>query len=48
MQKDRSELNDLMDEYPQKAKELEDLWEEQAHRTKIYPRPSQRKKKEKP
>ena len=45
MDKDRSELNDLANVYPEKAKELQELWEKHAHRTKIYPRPSSRKKK---
>ncbi len=39
MDKDRSELKDLANVYPEKAKELESLWEENAHRTKIYPKP---------
>lgn len=45
MDKDRSELNDLVDVYPEKAKELEALWEKHAHRTKIYPKPGGSTKK---
>ncbi|MFT7632528.1 MAG: arylsulfatase A-like enzyme [Mariniblastus sp.] len=45
MEKDRSELNNLMKSNPEKAQELKALWETEAHRTKIYPRPSQGKKK---
>ena len=47
MDKDRSELNDLVKEYPEKAKELETLWEKHAHRTKIYPKPGSKKKNKK-
>jgi arylsulfatase len=47
MEKDRSELNDLVKVYPEKAKELEALWEKHAHRTKIYPKPGGGKKKKK-
>ena len=45
MDKDRSELNDLARDHPEKAKELEALWEKHAHRTKIYPKPGSKKKK---
>ena len=45
METDRSELNDLSKKYPEKAKELADLWEKEARRTKIYPRPVPSKKK---
>jgi len=45
--KDRSELNDLVKVYPEKARELEALWEKHAHRTKIYPKPGGSKKKNK-
>lgn len=44
-EKDRSEMNDLVNVYPEKAKELEALWEKHAHRTKIYPKPGSKKKK---
>lgn len=37
--KDRSELHDLAGSSPEKAKELEALWEENARRTRIYPSP---------
>jgi len=42
---DRSEMNDLAEKMPEKAKELEELWEKEAWRTKIYPKPGRRKKK---
>ena len=45
METDRSELNNLAKTHPEKAKALAELWEKQAHRTLIYPRPSGRKKK---
>ncbi len=45
MEADRSELNNLADEHPEKAKALAKLWEAEAHRTKIYPKPGQSKKK---
>jgi arylsulfatase len=41
MDKDRSELTDLINFYPEKAKELEALWEKNAHRTKVYPKPGE-------
>ncbi len=44
VEKDRSELTDLSKELPDRAKEMADLWEENAHRTKIYPRPGKKKK----
>ena len=47
MDKDRSELNDLVKVYPEKARELESLWEKHAHRTKIYPKPGGSKKEKK-
>ena len=46
IEKDRSELNDLVKDNPEKAKELETLWERHAHRTKIYPKPGEGKKKD--
>ena len=47
LEKDRSELNDLAQERTEKAKELEELWEKHAQRTRILPRPKSggRKKK---
>ena len=45
IEKDRSELNNLDQTHPEKAKELEALWEENAHRTLIYPKPVRNKKK---
>ena len=43
--KDRSEQNNLAEKQPKLATELAELWEKQAHRTKIYPLPGKRKKK---
>jgi arylsulfatase len=40
---DRSEMHDLAKEKPELAKELADLWEEHAHRTRIYPLPKGKK-----
>lgn len=37
--KDRSELNDLAKVHPEKLRELADLWEKEARRTSIYPKP---------
>ena len=45
MEKDRSELNDLAETHREKATELATLWEQNAQRTRIYPRPGKRKKK---
>ena len=42
MDKDRSELNDLAEQMPEKAKELSEKWDAEAKRTKILPRPGQR------
>ena len=44
IEKDRSELNDLAGKQPEITAELAELWEKQAHRTKIYPLPGKRKK----
>lgn len=44
LEKDRSELHDLAKVDPERAKELEALWEKHAHRTLIYPKPSGKKK----
>ncbi|MGB1128621.1 MAG: arylsulfatase [Haloferula sp.] len=44
IEKDRSELNDLSKEKPELAKELADLWEKEAQRTRIYPLPGRKKK----
>lgn len=44
IEKDRSELKDLVKEKPELAQELADLWEENAHRTRIYPLPGGKKK----
>jgi arylsulfatase A-like enzyme len=42
---DRTELNDLSKEHPDKARELADLWETEAKRTFIVPKPEGKKKK---
>ncbi|MEO0476095.1 MAG: sulfatase-like hydrolase/transferase, partial [Planctomycetota bacterium] len=42
MEKDRSEVNNLADAMPDKAKELGGKWEAEAKRTLILPRPGQR------
>ncbi len=47
IEKDRSELNDLSKEHTEKATELGELWEKNAHRTRIYPRPEKRGSKKK-
>ncbi|MFT6792222.1 MAG: arylsulfatase A-like enzyme [Rubritalea sp.] len=39
MESDRSELNNLAETHSEKCKELAELWEENAHRTLIYPKP---------
>lgn len=36
---DRSEMHELSKQHPETAKALADLWEKEAHRTLIYPRP---------
>lgn len=41
--KDRSELNNLSKEQPELAAELAKLWESEAHRTLIFPKPGKRK-----
>jgi arylsulfatase len=41
--KDRTELNDLSENHPDKARELAELWEKEAQRTLIYPRPKEKK-----
>ncbi len=40
MEADRSEMHDLTKKHPDTAKELADLWEKEAHRTQIYPKPA--------
>ncbi|MBT8038305.1 MAG: arylsulfatase [Verrucomicrobiae bacterium] len=45
MENDRSELNNLAEAHPEKVKALAALWEKNAHRTLIYPKPSGGKKK---
>lgn len=39
MNTDRAELNDLSAEYPDKLKAMAAIWEREAIRTKVYPRP---------
>lgn len=39
LEKDRTELRDLAKEHPETVRELAELWEHEAHRTKIYPAP---------
>jgi len=39
MENDRSEMHDLADKLPEKARELETLWEKHARRTMIHPKP---------
>lgn len=43
IEKDRSELQDLSKIMPEKAAELAALWEENARRTRIYPKPGGKK-----
>jgi arylsulfatase len=43
---DRTELNDLSKQHPDKARELGELWEKEAKRTFIYPKPDGKKKKQ--
>ena len=38
--KDRTELHDLSAQHPEKAKELRELWEKEAKRIFIYPKPN--------
>lgn len=39
MDTDRSELNDLSDNYPDRLNEMISIWEEEAIRLKVYPKP---------
>jgi arylsulfatase A-like enzyme len=43
METDRSELNNLAPAHPEKVKTLANLWEKNAHRTFIYPKPTGKK-----
>ena len=45
METDRSELNNLAPSHPEKVKELAELWETNAQRTLIYPKPVSKKRK---
>lgn len=42
LEADRSEMHNLAEQMPEKVKELSELWEKEAHRTLIYPRPEQK------
>jgi arylsulfatase A-like enzyme len=44
MDADRSEMHDLSAREPEKAKELAELWEKEAQRTLIFPKPEKRKR----
>jgi len=44
MEEDRCELNDLSKKSPKMAQELSALWEKEANRTKVYPKPVPRKR----
>jgi arylsulfatase len=44
IEEDRTELNDLSEKHPEKVRELGALWEREAERTYIYPRPEGKKK----
>jgi len=43
LENDRTELKDLSKEHADKTRELAELWEKEAHRTLIYPRPGKKK-----
>ncbi len=43
--KDRTELNELGKENPEKVRELGELWRKEAERTLIYPKPVRKKAK---
>jgi arylsulfatase A-like enzyme len=45
IEKDRTELNDLSKTHPEKVRELSQLWEKEAERTSIYPKPEGEKKR---
>lgn len=45
IERDRTELNDLGKLHPEKVRELAELWETEAKRTFIYPKPDGKKKK---
>jgi len=44
IEEDRTELNDLSEKHPEKVRELGELWEKEANRTYIYPKPVSKKK----
>lgn len=44
IEEDRTELNDLSEKHPAKARELGELWQKEALRTCIYPKPERKKK----
>lgn len=43
--RDRTELNDLSMDHPEKVKELQELWESEAKRIFIYPKPKGKKRR---
>jgi arylsulfatase A-like enzyme len=43
---DRTELTDLSEKNPDKVRELSQIWEKEAERTYIYPKPAGKKKKD--
>ncbi|MFU8893255.1 MAG: arylsulfatase [Luteolibacter sp.] len=43
IEKDRTELNDLSKEHPEKVRELSELWEQEAKRILIYPKPERKR-----
>lgn len=43
LEKDRSEMNNLVKQHPEKAEQLAKLWEWHAWRTRIYPKPEGKK-----
>jgi len=45
MAADRSELNDLAQQHPERVKELAALWEQHARRTQVLPYPGKKKKR---
>ena len=45
IEEDRTELNDLSKKNPEKLRELSELWEKEAERTFIYPKPEGKKKR---
>jgi arylsulfatase len=44
IEEDRSEMHDLSDKMPEKARELRELWEAHAERTYIFPKPDRKRR----